>query len=116
MTAADELQQVIDRYHDLLRQAPNDLGLLINLAWSYERAGQYPEAIQQFRRALELNPQDYNAHYGLGLALMGNGQAQQALAEMLRARDLVADSNDRSAMVILTRQVDSIRHRLDVGR
>lgn len=112
MNKSEELHQVIDHYHDLLRQAPNDLGLLINLAWSYERAGQFPEAIQQFRRALELNSRDYNAHYGLGLACMGNGQMQEARAEFQQARDLAADSDDRSAIVIISRQIDSIGHRL----
>jgi Flp pilus assembly protein TadD len=112
MTNSDELHKVIDHYHDLLRQAPNDLGLLINLAWSYERAGQFPEAIQQFRRALEFNTHDYNAHYGLGLACMGNGQIQEARAEFQQARDLAADSDDRSAIVVISRQIDSISHRL----
>jgi Flp pilus assembly protein TadD len=116
MSMADDLQITIDRYHDLLHQSPNDLGLLINLAWSYERSGQFPESIQQFRRALELSPRDYNAHYGLGLALMGNRQHQQALAEMTQARELASESDDRSATVILARQVDSISHRLSTAR
>lgn len=112
MTITEDLHRTIDHYHDLLRQAPNDLGLLINLAWSYERAGQFPEAIQEFKRAIEFNTNDYNAHYGLALAFMGNGQSQQAQAEFQRARELAADSNDRSATVVLSRQIDSIEHRL----
>ena len=112
MNKSDELQRVIDHYHDLLRQAPNDLGLIINLGWSYERAGQFPEAIQQFRRAIEFNSRDYNAHYGLGLACMGNGQIQEARTEFQQARDLAGDSDDRSAIVVLSKQIDSISHRL----
>jgi Flp pilus assembly protein TadD len=112
MSMSDDLHQLIDRYHDLIHQAPNDLGLLINLAWSYERAGQYPEAIQQFHRALELSPQDYNAHYGLALAYMGNSQDKQALVEFQRARDLSGEADNRSAMVITSKQVDSISRRL----
>lgn len=112
MTLAEDLHHAIDHYHDLLRQAPNDLGLLINLAWSYERTGQYPEAIQEFRRAIDFNGADYNAHYGLALALMGNGQLPQARSEFQRARDLAGESNDRSAIVVLSKQIDSISHRL----
>jgi Flp pilus assembly protein TadD len=112
MSMADELHHAIDHYHELLHQAPNDLGLLINLAWSYERAGQYPEAIQEFRRAIEFNGNDYNAHYGLGLACMGNGQLQQARGEFQRALELAADSDDRSAHVIISKQIDSIANRL----
>ncbi len=112
MTTAEQLHNAIDHYHELLHQAPNDLGLLINLAWSYERASQFPEAIQQFRRAIEFNGNDYNAHYGLGLAYMGNGQLQQARAEFERARELASDSDDRSALVIIARQIDSITNRL----
>jgi Flp pilus assembly protein TadD len=112
MANIDDLHRAIDHYHELLHQAPNDLGLLVNLGWSYERAGQYPEAIQQFRRALEFNSRDYNAHYGLGLALMGNGQNDRALAEFNEARALAADSDDRGAIVIIARQIDSIANRL----
>lgn len=113
MNMAEDLHRAIDHYHELLHQAPNDLGLLINLAWSYERAGQYPEAIQQYRRAIEFNANDYNAHYGLGLAYMGNHQLQQAHGEFQRARELAADSNDRSAMVIIDKQIESIIKRLE---
>ena len=112
MAVIDDLHRAIDRYHELLHQAPNDLALLVNLAWTYERAGQFPEAIQEFRRALDFNARDYNAHYGLALAFMGNGQVQQARTEFQRARELAADSTDRSATVVITRQIDSIAHRL----
>lgn len=111
MGSPEEFQKVIDRYHDLIHQTPNDIGLLTNLAWSYERAGHFPEAIQQFKRAMELNPQDYNVQYGLGLALLGNRQERDALEAFRRARDLAAEADDRSAMVIVQKQVDVFENR-----
>ena len=116
MSVTEGFQKTIERYHDLIRQNPDDVGLLTNLAWSYERAGQYQEAIQHFRRASELNPQDYNVYYGLGLALMGHGQRQEALKAFLRARDLAHEGTDHSTMVIVAKQVESISHRLKTNK
>ena len=51
------------------------------------RAKQYPQAIQSFKKALELDPDSMNAHYNLGLSYMetkqyplANEQAQSAYA------------------------------------
>jgi tetratricopeptide (TPR) repeat protein len=51
------------------------------------RAKQYPQAIQSFKRALELDPDSMNAHYNLGLSYLetkqyalANEQAQRAYA------------------------------------
>lgn len=112
MSMQDELQITIDRYHELLRLTPNDSGLVTNLAWSYERAKSYVEAIQGFRRALELNPNDYDAHFGLGLALMGIGDHTAARDELIRSKELARDNADRSTMAIISKQVESIARRM----
>ncbi len=114
MSMADELQQAIDHYHELLRTTPNDAALVTNLAWSYERAKAFPEAIQGFQRALELNPDDHNIYYGLALALIGNGQLQEAHNMLVRAEELARENADRSTVAIIAKQVESISHRLGV--
>lgn len=113
MPSADDFQIVIDHYHERLRQTPGDAELITNLAWSYERIGQYHEAIQEFHRALDINPDDFNAHYGLGLALLGDGQQQAALDQFVLARDLVASkSTDRSEVAMFSQQVEILIRRL----
>ena len=112
MAANEALQKTIDRYHELIRLTPNDAGLVTNLAWSYERAKEYPEAIQAFRRALELNSSDHNIFFGLGLAQMGQGDFSEARKSFGRAEELARNSADRSAMAIISQQVASISKRL----
>ena len=112
MPANDELQKTIDRYHELIRLTPNDVGLVTNLAWSYERAKEFPEAVQAFRRALELNAADHNIYFGLGLAQMGQGDFGEARNSFARAEELARNSADRSAMAIISQQVTSISKRL----
>lgn len=112
-TTNNDYYAAIDRYHELLHQTPNDIGLLLNLAWSYERVGQYAEAVQQFRRALDLNEKSFDAYYGLGLALMGSGAKRDALTAFKKARDLaMSESDDRSQMVMVAKQVEVYIHRL----
>lgn len=94
-------QQSIDRYHDRVRQNPYDVQILTNLAWSYERAGEYPQAIQQFKQALSLDQNSTDAQYGLGLALLGNDQHQEALQALERAHSLAVESDNRGYMVIV---------------
>ncbi len=113
MSAKKELQQAIDRYHELLRQSPNDVGLVTNLAWSYERAGEYPEAVQGFQRALELQVNDHNVYYGLGLALMGSGRLPEAREALERAESVAREYADRSTMVVVGSQVKSLIRRME---
>jgi len=94
-----------------VRQNPYDIRVLTNLAWSYERAGEYPQAVQQFRQALSLDQNDVNALYGLGLALLGNGQQREALEVLEQAHRLAAESDDRSYMVTVQHQVEVLFRR-----
>lgn len=113
MTRVDDFQGTIDHYRELIRQSPDDMGLITNLAWCYERAGQYHDAIQEFHRALDLDVRNFNVHYGMGLALLGEGRKQEALRHFELARDLVAsESSDRSEIVMLTKQVEVLVRRL----
>ena len=113
MTTNNDYLAAIDRYHELLHQTPNDIGLILNLAWSYERVGQYAESVQQFRRALDLNEKSFDAYYGLGLALMGSGASRDALTAFKKSRELaMSESVDRSEMVMISKQVDVYINRL----
>lgn len=96
-----EWQHAIARYHQLVAEQPHDVRLLTNLAWSYERAGEYTQAVEHFKKALTLD-QDYtDASYGLGLALLRNGQRQEALQALERAHALAGASEHRGFTVIV---------------
>jgi len=61
---------------------------LFNLAYEFIENNQMPEAIQAMRGAVERDPDDPLAHYGLATALTANNQESEALGEYRRACEL----------------------------
>ena len=53
-----------------------------------ERQGRMAEAAQEYRRALDLNPQNPAARYGYGLMLYHGGQLIEAVSEFQQAASL----------------------------
>ena len=60
--------------------------------FSFEHAGKFPEAIEQYRAALLNSPKDYEVHFGLGRALLRSNDAPGAEAEFRAAIAVRADS------------------------
>jgi Flp pilus assembly protein TadD len=58
---------------------------LFNDAYASIENGQYPQAIEAMRGAIQRDPDDPLAHYGLASALSANGQEREALDEYRRA-------------------------------
>jgi Flp pilus assembly protein TadD len=56
-----------------LRDKPDDLRVLQNMAIAYSRTGRLEEAIRAYRRALEIDPTQSGAHYGLAFLLIKRG-------------------------------------------
>ena len=55
-----------------------------NLGAQYVNPGQNPEAIEAFRKAVEYNPEYPDAHYQLGLTLVGVNQIKDGLTHLKR--------------------------------
>jgi len=53
--------------------------------------GRVEEAIAQYRKALEINPDLADAHHNLGLALAGRGQVEEAIAQYRKALEINPD-------------------------
>lgn len=68
---------------DSLAEAHASLGIL---NWAYHR--NWPAAEQQYKRAIELNPNYATAHQFYGLGLSSQGRFEEAIAEERRAVDL----------------------------
>jgi tetratricopeptide (TPR) repeat protein len=62
-----------------------------NLGVVYKSNGKYNEAIEQFKRSLELNPRLIEANNNLGSAYKDKGWYQEAMAEYQRALKLFPD-------------------------
>jgi Flp pilus assembly protein TadD len=58
---------------------------LFNDAYAFIENSQYPQAIEAMRGALERDPDDPLAHYGLASAFSANGQEREALDEYRKA-------------------------------
>ena len=59
-----------------------------DIYWPLFVSHRYPEAIQELRSALALQPNDTNALWGLGYALTANGQPQEAIVHLEKALSL----------------------------
>ncbi|KAE9196780.1 hypothetical protein PF004_g20038 [Phytophthora fragariae] len=85
-----ELQQAIELYLLALSSETNDevkFRLRINPACAYEAAEDLPSSIDEFRLALELNPNDLYAIYKLGSVLTSAGEFAEARAHFESIQD-----------------------------
>jgi len=79
-----DLAGAITSYRLGLRDNPNDLTILQNIAIAFSKTGQAEEAIRHYRRALATDPTLSGAHYGLAFLLLKKGDGVKA-AEHLQA-------------------------------
>jgi tetratricopeptide (TPR) repeat protein len=61
-----------------MRERPDDLKVLQNIAIAFSKTGQPEEAIRTYRRALQLAPDLAGAHYGLAFLLLKRGDTAHA--------------------------------------
>lgn len=71
-------------YRLALRDHPNDLRVLQNMAIAYTKTQRFDEAIRIYRRALEVDGTLAGAHYGIAFLLLHRGDTDAA-ARHLRA-------------------------------
>ncbi len=63
-------------YRLALRDQPNDLKVLQNMAIAFSRTGRHDEAVRAYRKALEIDPTLAGAHYGLAFLLLKRGETE----------------------------------------
>lgn len=68
----------ITSYRLALRDHPDDLKVLQNMAIAYSRTGRLEEAIRAYRKSLEIDPSLSGAHYGLAFLLIKRGDVVAA--------------------------------------
>ena len=73
-----DLANALTSYRLALREHPDDLRVLQNIAIVFSKTSQPEEAIRSYRRALQLAPDLAAAHYGLAFLLLKRGGTAEA--------------------------------------
>lgn len=73
-----DFANALTSYRLALRERPDDLGVLQNIAIAFTKTGQPEEAIRTYRRALQLDAELAGAHYGLAFLLLKRGESADA--------------------------------------
>ena len=78
LEARGDYANALTSYRLALRERPDDLRVLQNIAIAFSKTGQTEEAIRTYRRALELDADLAGAHYGLAFLLLKRGDTAHA--------------------------------------
>lgn len=84
-------------YRLALREQPDDLQVLQNMAIAFSRTAQPEEAIRSYRRALQIDPELAGAHYGLAYLLLKRGDTAHAAMHLEGFLRNNTGTDDRSA-------------------
>jgi Flp pilus assembly protein TadD len=63
-----------------------------DLALDLARKGRHEEAVAEWKKAMELGPDDASVHMNLGVALAGSGRLDEAIAQYRKALELSPDN------------------------
>jgi tetratricopeptide (TPR) repeat protein len=75
----------------MVASAPDEPLGYTNLGVALVEKGKVEEAVGEYRKAIQLKPDFFQAHYNLGNALWHQGKAEEAIAEYRRAVSLDPD-------------------------
>jgi tetratricopeptide (TPR) repeat protein len=76
--ATDPAVVAIARYQDQVASNPADMGARLNLAYAYQQAERYDEAVKQYDRVLQTQPGDLAALYNEGVIAAARGDKAAA--------------------------------------
>ncbi len=83
--------------------------------WLYYARGDYKAAEEDFRRALEPNPEDPEALYALGLNLVAAGRAQDAVSVFEKAFQAAGTIEDHVRASMIQRLIKGHINRIRTG-
>ena len=95
----NEVEKAIKIYKQALSYGQND-DIYYSLAIAYKKLGKKEEVINSYLKAVELNPENYNAVYNLALAYSDYGDNNKAVYYALKAYNL--NNNDVDILTLLS--------------
>jgi len=78
----DDFETAAQSYAELAKLYPKDPDVLLNLAGAYEELGKTPQAIDSYRKVVNLAPRYGAALLGLGRVLVMGGQPTEAIRSL----------------------------------
>jgi tetratricopeptide (TPR) repeat protein len=75
-------------FREVLGADPGNASAHFNLGYTYDKRGQFENAVESFREATRLNPKFDRAWYGLGLAQAALGKHEEAAKALHQAATL----------------------------
>jgi len=78
-------------------------GAYIERGWELHARKQYDQAIEQFRKAIEVDGNAVDAYYGLGLSCKAKGEKAEAIRAFEKVIALAPGLEDRAKAQILAR-------------
>lgn len=91
LTAVGRTEESLSASRRCLELDPLDLVINIHMAWHYQFARQYEQAIEQCWKTSELHPHSFWPAYFFGLAYEQQGQIDRAVEEFQRAVKMSGD-------------------------
>ncbi|MBI4498037.1 MAG: tetratricopeptide repeat protein [Chloroflexi bacterium] len=91
-------QLTIARLEERVRQAPNNLGLRVQLAEAYATQRRYDEAVSQYQAAIKLEEENPAAHLGLGNTYFTQKKYPQAKEAYQKVIDFYQDKPYRRSL------------------
>ena len=78
----ERFQDALTSFRLALKERPDDIASIEQMAVVYTRIGLPEEAMKTYRRALELRPGSASAHYGLAFIMLNRGDREEAAGHL----------------------------------
>jgi tetratricopeptide (TPR) repeat protein len=114
-TALPQPAEVLESYRAAANAAPQDLQAQVDLGWGLYGASKYSEALEQFQRALALDPNSLDANYGLAISHKALGNKEAAVAAFAKVAELTAQVEDHVRGTMLRRLAHGHVNELNEG-
>lgn len=83
-----KLEEKVERLSKEIEKDPSDEAKILELADVYVKLKKYSHGILYYKKVLDVNPNSYEAHFGISITLKHLGKYDDALEEMNHALDI----------------------------
>ena len=108
---AGEPEKAAERFREAIRLAPNNPDGHLQLGFSLQKMGQYQQAIDAYKGALELDqrhPYAPEAYYNMGISSDALGDGKNAVGYMKKSLQAYTDRNDYGGVFRVGRTLEQL--------